>query len=164
MSYRIDASKNAALAFLLGAALVGGAFGFTADRLVTRDRICPRWGDEQAMRHRFGDELNLSANQRASVDTILSAKHRAIQALVKPIRPELDSISDDATRRIKARLDPDQQVTFDRMYADMKTQQAAADAQASAAPSASRGNVPPTSSNNPSTMPGGNPPTTPGGR
>jgi hypothetical protein len=132
MSYRIDASKNAALAFLLGAALVGGAFGFTADRLVTRDRICPRWGDEQAMRHRFGDELNLSTAQRAAVDTILTAKHRAIAALVKPIRPELDSISDEATRRIKARLDPDQQVTFDRMYKDMKAKQAAADSQATA--------------------------------
>jgi hypothetical protein len=164
MSYRISASNNAALAFVLGAALVGGAFGFTADRLVTRDRICPRWGDDQAMRRRFGDELNLSANQRAAVDTILTAKHRAIQALVKPIRPELDSISDDATRQIKARLDPDQQVTFDRMYADMKAQQAAADAKAASAPSASRGNVSAPSAASPSTMPGGNPPTTPGGR
>ena len=132
MSYRIDASKNAALAFLLGAALVGGVFGFTADRLVTRDRICPRWGNEQAMRHRFGDELNLSSAQRAAVDTILTAKHRAVAALVKPIRPELDSISDEATRRIKARLDPDQRATFDRMYSDMKAQQAAADGQATA--------------------------------
>jgi hypothetical protein len=132
MSYRIDASKNVALAFLLGAALVGGAFGFTADRLVTRDHICPRWGDEQAMRRRFGDELNLSAGQRAAVDTILTAKHRAIAALVKPIRPELDSISDDATRRIKARLDPEQRVTFDRMYNQMKARQAAADSQTTA--------------------------------
>jgi hypothetical protein len=124
MSYHIDATKNSALAFLLGAALVGGVFGFTADRLVTRDRVCPRWGDEAAMRHVFGDELGLSPAQRAAVDTILTAKHRAIQAVVLPMRPQLDSIADATNRRIKARLDADQQSTFDRMVADMKAQKA----------------------------------------
>jgi hypothetical protein len=124
MSYHIDASKNSALAFLLGAVLVGGVFGFTADRLVTRDRVCPRWGDEVAMRRRFGDELALSDAQRAAVDTILSAKHRAVQALVLPMRPQLDSIADDANRRIKARLDATQQAMFDRMLADTKAQKA----------------------------------------
>jgi hypothetical protein len=124
MSYHIDATKSSALAFLLGAALVGGVFGFTADRLVTRDRVCPRWGDEQAMRRRFGDELGLTDVQRSAVDTILTAKHRAIQAVVQPMRPQLDSISADAVRRIKTRLDPTQQVTFDRMVADMKAAKA----------------------------------------
>jgi hypothetical protein len=122
MSYHIDASKNSALAFLLGAVLVGGVFGFTADRLVTRDRVCPRWGDEAAMRRRFGDELGLSAAQRAAVDTILSAKHRAVQALVLPMRPQLDSIADDANRQIKARLDASQQAMFDRMLSEVKEQ------------------------------------------
>ena len=122
MSYHIDASKNSALAFLLGAVLVGGVFGFTADRLVTRDRVCPRWGDEAAMRRRFGDELGLSEAQRAAVDTILSAKHRAIQALVLPMRPQLDSIADDANRQIKARLDASQQAMFDRMLTEVKDQ------------------------------------------
>jgi hypothetical protein len=124
MSYHIDASKNSALAFLLGAVLVGGVFGFTADRLVTRDRVCPRWGDEAAMRRRFGDELGLSETQRAAVDTILSNKHRAVQALVLPMRPQLDSIADDANRQIKARLDASQQAMFDRMLSEVKDQKA----------------------------------------
>ncbi len=127
MSYHIDASKNSALAFLLGAVLVGGVFGFTADRLVTRDRVCPRWGDEVAMRHRFGDELGLSEAQRAAVDTILSAKHRATQALVLPMRPQLDSIADNANRQIKARLDTNQQAMFDRMLTEVKDQKTRAD-------------------------------------
>jgi len=123
MSYhRVDATRNSALAFLLGAALVGGVFGFTADRLVTRERVCPRWGDRAAMIHRFGDELDLSEAQRTAVDTILAAKHRAVQALVLPMRPQLDSIDDDANRRIKARLEPNQQATFDRMLAETKAQ------------------------------------------
>jgi hypothetical protein len=127
MSYHIDASKNSALAFLLGAVLVGGVFGFTADRLVTRDRVCPRWGDEVAMRHRFGDELGLSEAQRAAVDTILTAKHRATQALVLPMRPQLDSIADNANRQIKARLDTNQQAMFDRMLTEVKDQKTRAD-------------------------------------
>lgn len=128
MSFRIDPSRSSALTFLLGAALVGGALGFTADRMVTRDRVCPRYGDEAAMRRRFGDELGLSTDQRAAVDTILTAKHRAIAALVKPIRPQLDSISEDAARRIKTRLDPGQQTTFDRMHEEFKARQRAQDA------------------------------------
>jgi hypothetical protein len=127
MSFRIDATKNSALTFLLGAALVGGAFGFTADRFVTRDRVCPRWGDDQAMRRRFGDELSLSDAQRAAVDTIVIEKHRAINALVKPIQPQLDSISNEARQKIKARLDPQQLSTFERMYAEMKARQAASE-------------------------------------
>ena len=124
MSYHIDATKNSALAFLLGAALVGGVFGFTADRLVTRDRVCPRWGDAVAMQKRFGDELGLSDAQRAAVDTILAAKHRAIQAVVLPVRPQLDSITEAANLRIKTKLDSGQQAMFDRMVADMKAQKA----------------------------------------
>jgi len=124
MSYHINASKNSALAFLLGAALVGGVFGFTADRLVTRDRVCARWGDAVAMQHLFGDELGLSPAQRAAVDTILAAKHRAVQALVLPMRPQLDSISEAANQQIKAHLDGDQQTTFDRMVAYVKAQKA----------------------------------------
>jgi hypothetical protein len=85
MSFRIDPTKNSALAFLLGAALVGGVLGFTADRYVTRDRVCPRYGDDAAMRRRFGDDLGLSDAQRAAVDTILNAKHRAIAELDRPV-------------------------------------------------------------------------------
>lgn len=122
MSYHIDATKNSALAFLLGAALVGGVFGFTADRLVTRERVCPRWGDRVALIRRFDDELGLSDSQRSAVDSIVAAKHRAVQALVLPMRPQLDSIDDDANRRIKARLDASQQAMFDRMLVETKAQ------------------------------------------
>jgi hypothetical protein len=125
MSFRIDPTKNSALAFLLGATLVGGVLGFTADRLVTRDRVCPRYGDDAAMRRRFGDDLGLSDPQRAAVDTILNAKHRAIAALDKPVRPQMDSISDDATRKIRSRLDTRQQSIFDRIHAEVQARKRA---------------------------------------
>ena len=53
------------------------------------------------MRRRFGDDLGLSDAQRAALDTILNAKHRAIAALDKPVRPQMDSIS-EATKSTSA--------------------------------------------------------------
>jgi len=124
MSYRIDPTRNSALAFLLGAALVGGALGFTADRLLTRERAYPKWGDEHAMRVLFADELGLSAEQRSAVDTILNAKRRAIQSVLLPVRPTLDSISDGANRQIKKLLDDPQRQTFEKMMAEIKARKA----------------------------------------
>src|SRR5271168_3420017 len=92
-------SRQTALAFLLGAALVGGVLGFSADRIVNRDRLC-RWGDQVGMRRLFGDELNLTAGQRTEVDSILDEKHREVAVVVKPVKPQLDSIGDRAMDRI----------------------------------------------------------------
>jgi len=65
MSTGTNRSRQA-FAFLLGATLVGGVLGFTADRLVARDR-CLVWGDVAAMRRVFGDELDLNGEQRAEL-------------------------------------------------------------------------------------------------
>ena len=48
MSTGTNRSRQA-FAFLLGATLVGGVLGFSADRFVARER-CIRWGDVAAMR------------------------------------------------------------------------------------------------------------------
>jgi hypothetical protein len=107
-------SRQTALAFLLGAALVGGVLGFSADRIVSRDRFC-RWGDQVGMRRLFGDELNLEAAQRIAVDSILDAKHREIAVVVQPVKPQIDSIGDRAMDRISALLTPTQRATFEEM-------------------------------------------------
>lgn len=107
-------SRNLALFFLLGAALVGGVLGFSADRLVTRERVC-RWGDQAGMRRLFGDELGLNADQRAIVDSLLDDKHRQIAAVVRPVKPQLDSISDRTADQINRLLTPAQRPVFDVM-------------------------------------------------
>jgi hypothetical protein len=118
-----------AFAFLLGATLVGGVLGFTADRLVARDRLCPRWGDQTAMRRVFGDQLELNREQRAAVDSILDAKHRQIAALVRPVQPQIDSVSNHSADLIRALLvTDDQRRTFDDMQAMNKAVQAKYDA------------------------------------
>jgi hypothetical protein len=107
-------SRQTALAFLLGAALVGGVLGFSADRIVSRDRFC-RWGDQVGMRRLFGDELNLDPAQRVAVDSILDEKHRDIAVVVQPVKPRIDSIGDRAMDHISALLTPTQRATFEEM-------------------------------------------------
>ncbi|HWZ57924.1 MAG TPA: hypothetical protein VNW46_03025 [Gemmatimonadaceae bacterium] len=107
-------SRQTALAFLLGAALVGGVLGFSADRIVSRDRFC-RWGDQVGMRRLFGDELSLTPAQRVAVDSILDEKHRDVAVVVKPVKAQIDSIGDRAMDRIARLLTPTQRATFEEM-------------------------------------------------
>jgi hypothetical protein len=114
-------SRQTALAFLLGAALVGGVLGFSADRIVSRDRFC-RWGDQVGMRRLFGDELGLTPAQRAAVDSILDEKHRAIAEVVKPVKPQLDSITDRSMDHISQLLTPTERATFEEMRRNSQQQ------------------------------------------
>ena len=109
-------SKQHALMFLLGVFLTGGAVGFTVDRAMVRERIrdCPR-GDQRAMRARLGDELELTAEQRTSIDRILDEKHRQMSVLLAPARPQMDSISEATRVQIRAILTPAQRADFDEL-------------------------------------------------
>src|SRR5712671_1651250 len=119
----MDSSKGYAVMFLLGAFVAGGALGFTADRVMDakhgRDMHGPR-----TTRQRMVEELKLTPQQQASVDSLIEQKHRQIVALYKPVKPQLDSIavlarvvSDSTHAQIKRLLNPDQQVKLDRMRA-----------------------------------------------
>jgi hypothetical protein len=106
-------SKQLALTFLLGAVLVGGVMGFTVDRIMVRDDLCPRWGDQRSMRARLADDLGLTPAQRAAVDTILDRRQGRYEALMKPIRPQMDMARDTARAQIRRVLDPSQQAKWD---------------------------------------------------
>jgi Spy/CpxP family protein refolding chaperone len=119
----MERSKSYAVMFLLGAFVAGGALGFTADRVIDvkhgRDMRGPR-----AYRQRMAEELKLTPEQQASVDSLIEQKHRQIVALYKPVKPQLDSIavlahvvSDSTHAQIKRLLNADQQVKLDRMRA-----------------------------------------------
>jgi len=94
-------SKNLAMMFLLGAVLVGGALGFTADRVWTRDARC---NDPRASKELLYDRLELDAKQRAAFDSILDDRHRQFDSLFKPIRPQMDSIRARSRAQMRALL------------------------------------------------------------
>jgi Spy/CpxP family protein refolding chaperone len=119
----MERSKGYALMFLLGAFITGGALGFTADRVIggghDREMRGPR-----ASRQKMAEELKLTPQQQASIDSLMEQKRSQIVALYKPIKPQLDSIaeaarvvSDSTHAQIKRLLNPDQQVKLDRMRA-----------------------------------------------
>lgn len=95
-------SKQQAVMFLLGAVLVGGALGFSADR-VLNDRQ-KSW----APRQRMYDDLRLSEAQRTSWDSLLDEQNCQISAVMKPVRPRLDSIRTAARQQMAALLTPEQ--------------------------------------------------------
>src|SRR3954466_4867272 len=119
---QMERSKGYALMFLLGAFVAGGALGFTADRVMDAKHGHER--GSRAYRQRMAEDLKLSPQQQASIDSLIEQKHRQILALYKPVKPQLDSIailardvSDSTHAQIKKLLDPDQQKKLDRLRA-----------------------------------------------
>ena len=100
--------KQQALLFLLGALLVGGVVGFSADRMLR-----PNDTSIEARRKRMYDDLGLNAAQRARLDSVFDASNCQLDALFSPLQPAYDSIK--AARRIQvyAVLTPEQRVRID---------------------------------------------------
>jgi hypothetical protein len=100
-------SKSLAMMFLLGAVLVGGALGFTADRVWMRDAtVC---SDPKVSRALLYDRLDLKPAQRAAWDSILDDRHRQFDSLFKPIKPQMDSIRSRSRAQMRALLTTEKQ-------------------------------------------------------
>ena len=108
-------SKNVAIAFLLGAVLVGGALGFTADRVMLRDRISRPEGGRPSL----ADRLQLDATQRARLDSIVDDRHKRYDIILSTVRPALDSIKQVSRDEIRLMLNPTQLAEFEKVLAEM---------------------------------------------
>jgi Spy/CpxP family protein refolding chaperone len=118
----MERSKGYALMFLLGAFLAGGALGFTADRVIGGEGHRREMRGPRVYSQKLAEELELTSQQQASIDSLMEQKHRQIVALYKPVKPQLDSIavvarvvSDSTHAQIKRLLNPDQQAKLDKM-------------------------------------------------
>ncbi len=107
-------SKQQALVFLLGAVLVGGALGFSADRVFGRGPA-NHWARRQA----FYDDLGLTRAQRGTMDSLLDARNCQISAVMKPVRTQLDSIRDAAHKQVLQLLTPEQRSKLERKRKEM---------------------------------------------
>jgi hypothetical protein len=109
----MDRPKQQALLFLLGAVLVGGVLGFSADRVMQRRPHS--WAERTTMY----DDIGLTPTQRTSADSLFDATNCAVVAVVSPLRPVMDSIRLDGRRKFRALLTPSQLATLDaRIRAD----------------------------------------------
>ena len=95
--------KQQALAFLLGALLVGGVVGFSADRMFRQND-----NSIAARRKRMYDDLGLASTQRSALDSVFDASNCQLDALYSPLEPAYDSIKAARRTQINAILTPEQ--------------------------------------------------------
>lgn len=99
----MERPKQQALAFLLGALLVGGVLGFSADRVMRRDDQTPA-----ARRAAFYEAIDLTAAQKPAMDSILDARNCKMDSVVKLFQPTLDSIKTASRVEMDRILTPEQ--------------------------------------------------------
>ena len=102
----MERSKLLAAAFLAGAFTLGATVGFGFDRSMATATTAPSTYES------FATELALTPAQRAAVDSILDARHRTIDSLLAPVRPQMERARNSAQREIAARLSADQQARY----------------------------------------------------
>ena len=101
-------SQQQALAFLLGALLVGGVVGFSADRVFRHEDM-----SLTSKRHALYDDLRLEPAQRTRMDSLLDDRNCQLDAMFRPIQPALDSIKAATRAQINLILTPEQRSHLD---------------------------------------------------
>jgi hypothetical protein len=109
----MERPKQQALAFLLGALLVGGVLGFSADRVLRKEDPTPA-----ARRLAFYEDIGLTAAQRPAMDSLLDARNCRMDSVVKTIQPILDSIKVESRVRMDRILTPAQHARIDARRKD----------------------------------------------
>lgn len=104
----MERPKQQALAFLLGAVLVGGVVGFSADRVFRRDDT-----SITAKRKAMYDDLGMAPAQRAAMDSLFDARNCKYDAIFRPIQPALDSLKVETRARMDAILTAEQRVRLE---------------------------------------------------
>lgn len=100
--------KQQALAFLLGALLVGGVVGFSADRVFRQEET-----SLASRRKALYDDLGLEQTQRAALDSVFDASNCRMEAAFKPIQPALDSIKQARRSAMDAVLTSEQRARLE---------------------------------------------------
>lgn len=108
-------SKQQALMFLLGALLVGGVLGFSAERVLGNDPRESSWYYREGMY----DDLQLSAEQRMAIDSVLDERNCQIRAVMNRVKPETDSIRAAGQAQMLRVMTAEQRERFDRRRAEI---------------------------------------------
>lgn len=102
-------SKQQALMFLLGAVLVGGVLGFSAERVMLHTSNDHSWAARTAMY----DDLELSPAQRSAMDSVIDEKNRRVDSLLKPVKTQIDSVRANARTQFYRIFTPGQRTKFE---------------------------------------------------
>ena len=122
-------TKQQALMFLLGALLVGGVLGFSAERVLGHDpRRDPSWYHREGMY----DDLQLSPEQRTAIDSVLDERNCQIRAVMNRVKPQTDSIKAAGQQQMLQIMTAEQRARFEQrrtaIEAERKAERAERDA------------------------------------
>jgi len=103
--------------FLLGATLVGGALGFSADRYISHNRLVSSFGP----RSKFYDDLGLTTVQRNTLDSLAFAQECVVRTIIAP--------HDSALKATRAHFQAQRDSVFTKeQLAELKARRAEMDA------------------------------------
>ena len=114
-------TKQQALMFLLGAVLVGGAVGFSADRYIGHEKFATQYGPRQ----RFYDELGLTAQQRTTMDSLAFQQDCAVRQVLSPHDSALKAIRTRFQAQRDSVLTKDQMVRMETRRKDIQARREA---------------------------------------
>lgn len=123
MSLDPDRPRLLAVALLAVAFLVGVLGGIAADRWLLRPPFGHRFEQRergparmrQSFEVRLTKELDLSEDQRASVESLLAAQQNRTREIMRRVRPEIDSIATETRDELREILTPAQWSRFEEM-------------------------------------------------
>jgi hypothetical protein len=109
-------SKQQALMFLLGAVLVGGVLGFSADRVMSKkpQRISARM--------RMYEDIGIASDQRVKMDSVLDETNCKTQELMRTVRPAMDSVRAEGSKALLDLMTEPQRTAYFAREARFKAQ------------------------------------------
>jgi hypothetical protein len=107
-------SKQQALMFLLGAVLVGGVLGFSADRVMSKKP--PR----VSARVQMYDDIGIADAQRGTLDSVLDETNCKTGEIMRSVRPQMDSVRAQGIKTFLGMLTPAQKAAWEERDQKMK--------------------------------------------
>ena len=109
-------SKQQALMFLLGAVLVGGVLGFSADRVMSAKKP----GARVPARIQMYDDIGISTEQRVKMDSVLDETNCKTAEIMRTVRPAMDSVRAEGLKTFVSMLTPAQKAAYEARERRMK--------------------------------------------
>lgn len=109
-------SKQQALMFLLGAVLVGGVLGFSADRVMSKKP------QRMSARMRMYEDIGIAPDQRVKMDSVLDETNCKTQELMKTVRPAMDSVRAEGSKALLGQMTDQQRTAYFAREARFKAQ------------------------------------------
>jgi hypothetical protein len=131
-------SKQQAMMFLLGAVLVGGVLGFSADRVVA-SYAAEKDQERRIDRPSFFDDLDFTVEQRERWEAVNDTATCRIMIVTEQTRPEVESIRTESRTKLQGILTAAQKEKLERRQRDDSVRRAQESAR-NAARLAARGN------------------------